>query len=109
MCAVESRGRDFGQKLERRRALFGGKRADYQPRRLMRQRLGESRMCMAEARDRDARKEIHVGVAVGVGKRRAFTVVEGEAGEQRNSLAAWRDILLFGVEDLLRLGCWNRG
>ena len=64
---------------------------------------------MAEARDRDAGEKIHVGVAVGVGKRRAFAVIERDAGEQRNSLAARRDILLFGVEDLLRLGAWNRG
>ena len=62
---------------------------------------------MPEARDRDARKEIDVGVAVGVGERRAFAMIECEAGEQRNSLAAGRDIFLFEVEDLFRLGSWN--
>jgi hypothetical protein len=33
-------------------------------------------MSMAEAGDRDAREKIHVDVAVGVGERRAFTVIE---------------------------------
>ena len=62
---------------------------------------------MAEARDGDAREEIDVGVAVGVGERRAFAVIERETGEQRDSLAAGRDIFLFEVEDLFRLGSWN--
>src|SRR5258707_4792126 len=107
MCTIQSRGRDFGQRLERRGALFGRERADSQPRRLLRERLRHSRMRMAEACDRDARKKIDVGVAVGVSERRAFAMVECEAGEQRDSLAAGRDIFLFEVEDLFRLGSWN--
>ena len=35
---------------------------------------------MTEAGDGDAREEIDVGVAVGVGERRAFAVIECEAG-----------------------------
>ncbi len=62
---------------------------------------------MTEAGDGDARKEIDVGVTVGVGERRAFTVIECETGEQRDSLAAGRNIFLFEVEDLFRLGSWN--
>ncbi len=37
---------------------------------------------MAEAGDRDAREKIDVDVAVGVGERRAFAMIECEAGEQ---------------------------
>jgi len=73
----------------------------------MRYRLGEHRMRMAEARDCDSREEIDVGVAVGVGERRAFAVIECDPGEQRNPLAAGRDVALFGVEDFLRLGTGN--
>jgi len=58
---------------------------------------------MAEARDRDSGEEIDVGVAVGVGERRAFAVIECDPGEQRNPLAAGRDIALFGVENFFRL------
>ena len=64
-------------------------------------------MPMTEARDRDSRKKVDVGVAVGVGQRRAFAVIECDAGEQRNPLAPGRDIALFGVENFLRLGTWN--
>jgi hypothetical protein len=108
MCAAQSRGRDLGQQLERRRALFGRERADHQARRLTRQRLRQCGMRMAEARDPDTGEEIHEGVAVGVGERRAFAVIERDADQQRNPLAPRRDILLFGVEDLLRFGAWNR-
>ena len=62
---------------------------------------------MTEARDRDTREKIDVGVAVGVGQRRAFAMVECEAGEQRDPLAAGRDILLLEVEDLFRLRSGN--
>jgi hypothetical protein len=58
---------------------------------------------MAEARDCDSGEEIDVGVAVGVGQGRAFTMVEREAGQQRNPLAAGRDIALLGLENFLRL------
>ncbi len=64
-------------------------------------------MPMAEARDRDSREEVEVGVAVGVGERRAFAVIECDPGEQRNPLAAGRDIALFGVENFFRLGPGN--
>ena len=58
---------------------------------------------MAEARDCDSGEEIDIGVAVGVGERGAFAVIECDPGEQRDSLAAGRDIALFGVENFLRL------
>jgi len=58
---------------------------------------------MAEACDCDSREEIDIGVAVGVGERRAFAVIECDAREQRNPLAAGRDIALFSVENFLRL------
>jgi hypothetical protein len=73
----------------------------------MRQCLRECRMPMTEARDRNSCEKIEVGVAVGVGQRRAFAMIECDAGEQRNSLASGRDIALFGVENFLRLGTWN--
>ena len=63
---------------------------------------------MAEARDRDAREKIDVGVAVGVGERRPFAMIERETGQQRNSLAPGRDVFLFEFEDLFRLGSGNR-
>jgi len=64
-------------------------------------------MSMTETRDRDSRKKVDVGVAVGVGQRRAFAVIECDAGEQRNPLAPGRDIALFGIENFLRLGTGN--
>jgi hypothetical protein len=73
----------------------------------MRQCLRECRMPMTEARHRNPRKKIDVGVAVGVGERRAFAVIECNSGEQRNPLAPGRDIALFGIENFLRLGTWN--
>jgi hypothetical protein len=73
----------------------------------MRQRLCEYGMPMAEARDCDAREEIDIGVAVGVGEGRAFAVIECDSSEQRNPLAAGRDIALFGVENFLRLRSRN--
>ena len=66
-------------------------------------------MRMAQARDRDAREKIYVGIAVGVGESRAFAMVEGEAGQQRNPLAAGRDIFLFEREYLFRFGSRNSG
>ena len=59
---------------------------------------------MTEARDRDSGEKIYVGVAVGVGERRAFAVIECDTGEQRNPLAPGRDVALLGVENFLRLG-----
>jgi hypothetical protein len=73
----------------------------------MRQRLRESRMPMAEARDRDSCEKIDVGVAVGIGERRAFAVIERDSREQRNPLAPGRDVALFVVKDFPRLGTWN--
>jgi hypothetical protein len=75
----------------------------------MRDRLRECGMPMTEARDRDPGEEIDVSVAVGIGERRAFAVIECETGEQRNPLAPGRDIALFGVENFLRLGTRNGG
>src|SRR5580693_65154 len=103
MRAIQPGGRDFGERLERGRALLGREGADRQPRRLIRQRLRHSGMRMSQACDRDTREKIDVGIAVGVGQGRAFAVIECETGEQRDSLAAGRDIFLFEVEDLLRL------
>ena len=60
-------------------------------------------MRMPQARDCDPGEEIDVGIAVGVGERRPFAVIEGDTGEQRNPLTAGRDIALFGVENFLRL------
>jgi hypothetical protein len=74
----------------------------------MRQRLRECGMTMTEARDRNSCEKIYIGVAVGVGERCAFAVIECDAGEQRNPLTSGRDIALFGIENFLRLGTWNR-
>src|SRR5580704_4745166 len=103
MGTIQPGGRDFGERLERGRALLGREGADRQPRRLIRQRLRHSGMRMSQACARDTREKIDVGIAVGVGQGRAFAVIECETGEQRDSLAAGRDIFLFEVEDLLRL------
>src|SRR6202030_4014468 len=93
-----------GERLERRGAFFGSERANCQPRRLMRQRLRHPRMRMTKAGDRYTGEKIDVSVAVGVGQGRAFAVIECETGQQRDSLAAGRNIFLFEVEDLFRLG-----
>ena len=104
MRAIQSGRRYFGERFERRSALFGREGADSQPRRLMRQRLRQSRMRVAQACDRYTREKIDVRISVGVGEGRAFAVIECETGQQRDSLAAGRDIFLFEVEDLFRLG-----
>src|SRR5258708_3668825 len=104
MRAVQSGGRYFGERLEGRGALFGSEGTYSQPGRLMRECLRHPRMRMAEACDRYTCEKVDVGVAVGVGEGRAFAVIECEAGEQRDSLASGRDIFLFEVEDLFRLG-----
>jgi len=64
-------------------------------------------MPVAEARDCDPGEEIDIGVAVGIGERRACAMIECDTGEQRDTLAAGRDIALFGVENFLRLGTGN--
>ncbi len=64
-------------------------------------------MPMTEARDRNPGEKIDVSVAVGIGKRCAFTVIECDTGEQRNPLAPGRDVALFSVENFLRLGPGN--
>ena len=61
-------------------------------------------MPMAETCHRNPGEEIDVGVAVGVGERRAFAVIECDTREQRDPLAPGCDIALFGVENFLRLG-----
>ena len=66
-------------------------------------------MPMTEARDRNPGEKIDVSVAVGIGKRCAFTVIECDTGEQRNPLAPGRDVALFSVENFLRLGPGNVG
>jgi hypothetical protein len=60
-------------------------------------------MSMPQARDCDSGEEIDIGVSVGVGEGRALAVIECDTGEQRNTLAAGRDIALFGVENFFRL------
>ena len=62
---------------------------------------------MPQAGDCDSGEEIYIGIAIGVGERRAFAVIECDSGEQRNTLAARRDIALFGVENFFRLGPRN--
>ena len=103
MRALEISRRDFREQLERLGAFRVGERADHQARGLFRERLRQSRMSMAEAGDRDAREEIDVDVAVGIGERRAFAVIDRDSGQQRNTLASRRDIALFGVEDFAGL------
>ena len=107
MCSIKSGRCDLAQQLKRRGALLGRERADHKPRRLMRQRLRKRGMPMAEAGDRYSREKIDVGVAVGVGERRAFAVIERDTGEQRNPLASGRDVALLGIENFLRLGTGN--
>jgi hypothetical protein len=51
-------------------------------------------MAVAEAGDRDAGKKIDEHVAVDVGQRRTLAVIERDAGEQRDTLAAGCDMAL---------------
>ena len=55
-------------------------------------------MGMAEARYCDAGKKVQVDVAIGVGQRRAVSVIECEASKLRDSLTAYK----FETRPLLR-------
>src|SRR5208283_4804290 len=90
-------------------ALRVGERADHQARGLPRDRLRQSRMSMAEARDGDPREKVDVDISIGVGERGALAVIDRDTGEQRNALAAWCDVGLFLVENFPRPGSGNRG
>src|SRR5258708_11563066 len=106
MSAVESGGRSLGEHPEGWGALGGGEGADDQPRGLMRERLRERRMAVAETRDRDAGKKIDEHVAVDVGERRALAVIERDCGKQRDTLTAGRDMALLLGEQRARF--WSR-
>src|SRR5579864_9446602 len=109
MSAVESGGRSLGEHPERLGALGRGEGADDQPRGLMRERLRERRMAVAETRDRDAGKKIDEHVAVDVGERRALAVIERDSGQQRDTLAAGRDMALLVGKQRARIWSGNRG
>ena len=109
MRALQVGGRHLADQLEGLDALARRERPDHQARRLFGNRLGQRRMSVTEAGDRDAGEEIDVGVAVGIGQGRAVTVLEGNPREQRDPLAAGRDIALLFGEDLARLGARHRG
>src|SRR5258708_31122782 len=72
----------------------------------MRELLRESRMAVAETRDRDDGKKIDEPVAVDVGGRRALAVIERDAGKQRDTLTAGRDMALLLGEQRARF--WSR-
>ena len=61
---------------------------------------------MAEAGNPDAGNEIDIDVAIGVGQRCTFAMVEREARKQRNSLPSGSDVALFGFKNLLRFRAW---
>ena len=108
MSAVEAGGRGLAEQLEGLGALGRGEGADDQPRGLARERLRQRRMAVAEARDRDAGEKIDEHVAVDVGERRALAMIEREAGEQRDTLAAGRDMALLVGEHRARIWPGNR-
>ena len=109
MSALEPGGRGLGEHPEGLGALGRGEGADYQPRGLARERLRQLRMAMAETRDRNAGEEIDEHVAVDVGERRALAVIERDPGEQRDTLAAGRDMALLVGEQRARVRSGNRG
>src|ERR1700730_5316758 len=51
-------------------------------------------MRMTETGDRDAGEEVNEDIPVDVGERGALAMIEGEAGEHRDTLAAGRDMTL---------------
>ena len=103
MSAIEAGGRGLAEHPEGLGALGRGEGADDEPRGLMRERLRECRMAVAEARHGDAGEKINVHVAVDIGERRALAMVEREAGEQRDTLAAGRDMALLVGEQRARV------
>ena len=109
MSAIEAGGRGLAEHPEGLGALGRGEGADDEPRGLMRERLRERRMAVAEARDRDAGEKIDEHVAVDVGERRALAMIERDAGEQRDTLAAGRDMALLVGEQRARIRSGNRG
>ncbi len=104
MCALELARRDFAQQPKGLGPLARRERPNHQARSLFCDRLGHRRMSMAEAGDRDAGKKIDVGIAVGIGQGGAVAVFEGDSRQQRDPLAARRDIALLVGEDLARFG-----
>src|SRR5579875_128370 len=66
-------------------------------------------MAMAEAGDRHSGKEVEVHVAVDIGQRGPFTVIEGHTGQRGNPLAPRREIalLLFKQCARARPGRWS--
>src|SRR4029077_5931530 len=57
----------------------------------------------------DAGEKVDEDIAVYVGKRGPLAVIEGKAGQQRNTLAAGRDMALLVGEQRARLWPGNRG
>ncbi len=99
MGAAKPGGRNLGQKLEGLGALRRRESTDRQAFGLPRQGRAHLRMGMAEARDRDTGKEIEENIAVNVGQGCAFAMIEGEAGEQRDTLASGGEDLLLAFKD----------
>src|SRR5208282_149805 len=102
MRTLEIAGCGLAEQLEGLGAFGGREGADHQTRRLMRERLRERRMAVAEAGHCDSGEEIDVDVAVGVGQRSAIAALEGHSGQRRDSLAARRYIARLFGEDLPR-------
>src|SRR5690242_21831874 len=109
MRAVKPGRRRLAEHAESLGALRRRESAHDQPRGLARERLRERRMAVAETGDRDAGEKIDEHVAVNVGERRALAVIEGQTGEQRDTLTAWRDMTLLVGEQRARLRPGNRG
>src|ERR1700726_1282799 len=87
MGAVEARGSGLAEQPEGLRALGRCEGAHDEPRGLAGERLREGRMRMTETGDRDAGEEVNEDIPVDVGERGALAMIEGEAGEHRDTLA----------------------
>src|SRR5271166_2329447 len=109
VSASQLRGRGLAKQTENFGPLGGGESSYDQAGGLFGQRLRQSGVAVAEGGDRDAGEKVEVGVAVGIGERGAVAMIEGDLGEQRDALAAWRHMALFLVKDCARFGSRDRG
>src|SRR5271154_2666455 len=104
MMAFQFSRRRVAQKFEGARTFWRREGANDRAMGLGCERIGKSGMAVAEAGDADAGEKIDVTITVGIGKRGAFAVVESDAGELRDTLAAGRDIAILAIENLARFG-----
>src|SRR5712692_3009264 len=103
MRALEIPRRRSRKQFERLGTFTRRKSSHDKTRGLTRERPAQRGMAVAKAGDRYAGIKIEVNVVVGVGQGRAFAMIEGDTGKERNTLAARRDVALFVRKNFARL------